>query len=309
MFQNIFILAASLLVVIKGAIFATKYSVKLADNFRLSKYIVGFVIVSIISILPETLMFFNAAIDGNPAFGLGTLFGSNFIDLTLIFALIIAISGKNIKIEPQIIKNNALYPFILLIPLLLGLDGYYSRIEGVSLVIIGIIFYYITFKHNPRHIPSTKSANHYLKNLTFLILSIVALLIGAHFTVSSATNLASDLGIAPVLIGMLIVGIGTCIPELIFSIQAMKKHGDSLAVGDILGTVLADATIVVGLVSFFNPFFFPQKIVWVTGIFMLIAAFVLSHFMRTGRTISRREALLLFLFWIAFVLIEYSVNR
>ena len=107
---------------------------------------------------------------------------------------------------------------------------------------------------------------------------------------------------------MLVVGIGTTIPELLFSLQAVRKHDDSLAVGDILGTVLAVATIVVGLLSMINLFAFPQKIIYVTGAFMLLASFVLSYFMRTGKTISKKEGVILFLIWITFVLPEYFTS-
>ncbi len=308
MIQNIFILSVSLFLVIKGAILATKYAVRLAENFHLSKYAVGMIIVAVISILPETFIAINSSFEGIPAFGLGTLFGSNVADLTLVFAIIIAISGRRIKIESKVLKNNILYPFLFLIPILLGFDGYYSRWEGAALIIAGVGFYLFSFKngHDAKSIADGQGDR--LRNTLLLLASMAVLLVGAHFTVTSAENLAQSLGITPVLVGMLVVGIGTTIPELLFSLQAVRKHDDSLAVGDILGTVLADATIVVGLLSMINPFAFPQKIIYVTGAFMLLASFVLSYFMRTGKTISKKEGVILFLIWITFVLTEYFTS-
>lgn len=308
MIQNLFILAVSLFLVIRGATFSTRYAVRLAENFRLSKYIVGFIIVAIISILPETFISINSAVAGIPAFGLGTLFGSNVADLTLVFAIIILFAGRGIKVESKILKNNMIYPFLLLIPLVLGLDGYYSRLEGIALIIMGAVFYYFAFKNSPRDQKiSSHGAGHW-KNLLFLLLSMAVLLIGSHFTVSSAASLAQNLGITPILIGMLIVGLGTTMPELLFSLNSVKKRNDSLAVGDILGTVLADATIVVGILALISPFSFPTRIIYVTGIFMVLAAFLLFYFMRTGRTLSKKESLLLFIFWIFFVLVEFFIN-
>ncbi|RJQ34371.1 hypothetical protein C4566_02145 [Candidatus Parcubacteria bacterium] len=89
----------------------------------------------------------------------------------------------------------------------------------------------------------------------------------------------------------------------------MKKDDDSLAIGDILGTVLADATVLVGIIALMNPFFFPQRIIYVTGVFMLLAAFMLSYFMKTGKTVSKKESLILLIFWAIFVLTEYSINK
>jgi len=88
MIENLLIFIVSLFLVIRGSTLATEYSAKLAEAFRLSKYIVGFIIVAFISILPESLIAINAAIKGIPSFGLGTLLGSNVADLTLIFAIL-----------------------------------------------------------------------------------------------------------------------------------------------------------------------------------------------------------------------------
>lgn len=309
MVQNIYVLAISLFLVIGGSILATKYSVRLANNFRLSKYIVGFIIVAVISILPETFISVNASLSGIPAFGLGTLFGSNITDLTLVFAVIIFLARRNIKIESRILNNNIVYPFLFLIPLILGLEGYYSRTEGYALIITGITFYYFVFKNGVQEAPNIKNNKNRFKNAAFLIGSMAILLIGAHYTVTSATSLANSLGLTPILVGMLIVGIGTTIPEMLFSVQAVRNHDDSLAVGDILGTVLADATIVVGILAVINPFSFPRNIIYVTGIFMIIASFILSYFMYTGKTISKKEGILLFIFWLVFVLTEYNINK
>lgn len=295
--------------VIKGATLATKYAARLAESYRLSKYTVGFIIVAIISILPETFISINAAIEGIPSFGLGMLFGSNIADLTLIFAIIIFLAGRGLKIESKILKNHTVYPFILLLPLVLGFNGHFSRIEGVALILTGGIFYYLALRSGIDGAVPSNNGNGRWKSFLMLIFSMIVLLAGAHFTVTSATSIANYAGVSPILIGMLIVGLGTTMPELFFSLKSVKKRDDSLAVGDILGTVLADATIVVGILAVVNPFSFPIKIIYITGLFMVIASFVLFHFMQSGRTLSRREAWMLFIFWLVFALVEFAVNQ
>lgn len=309
MLNNIFIFTVSLFMVIKGATMATRYAAQLAESFRLSKYTVGFIIIAIISILPETFISINSSIEGIPSFGLGMLFGSNVADLTLIFALLIFFAGRGLKIESKILKNYNVYPFLLLLPLILGLDGYFSRLEGLALIITGGIFYYLALKNGVDGEISPNKTNNYRKNSLMLLFSMAILLIGSHFTVSSASSLAYYLGISPILIGMFIVGLGTTMPEFFFSLKSLRKDDDSLAVGDLLGTVLADATIVVGILALVRPFFFPQKIIYVTGIFMVVASFVLFRFMRSGRKISKKEGYLLFIFWLVFVLVEFMVNK
>jgi Ca2+/Na+ antiporter len=73
--------------------------------------------------------------------------------------------------------------------------------------------------------------------------------------------------------------------------------------------VLADATIVVGILALISPFSFPQKIVYNTGMFMVAASFILFRFMRSGRALSRREAYALCAFWRGFVLVELIANK
>lgn len=289
---------------------ATKHSAKLAENFNLSKYIVGFIIVAIISILPEAFISINSAITGLPSFGLGVLFGSNVADLTIIFAIIVAVSQRGIKIKSRILKNIYTYPLILLFPLMLGLNGHYSRREGLALIVAGIAFYYMTLKDSAEtNIISKSDSGNQIKNSLYLLASMAILLIGSHFTVTSAISLATIFKVSPILIGMLLVGLGTTLPELFFSLKAVKKDDDDLAVGDILGTVLADATILVGAVALISPFDFPKKIIYVTGLFMVGASIIVLQFMRSGQTLSKKESYWLFMYWIIFVLTEFLISK
>lgn len=309
MFNNAFIFIVALYMVIKGSTMATNYAGRLAESFRLSKYTVGFIIVAVISILPETFIAINAAIKGIPSFGLGMLFGSNIADLTLIFAILVFYAGRSLKVESKILKNHIIYPFILLFPLILGLDGYFSRTEGVILILSGAIFYYLALRDGTDGTVVVSNRSGRYKNIGMLLVSMAILLIGAHFIVTSATSVANGLGVNPILIGMLIVGLGTTMPELFFSLKSIKKKDDSLAIGDLLGTVLADATIVVGILALVSPFAFPQKIIYITGVFMVLASFMLFRFMRSGRALTRREATMLFAFWVVFVVVEFLANN
>lgn len=311
MLESIFILFLSLFLIIKSSTEATKYSARLAENFHLSRYIVAFIIVAIISVFPEAIISINSAIEGIPSFGLGTLFGSNIADLTLVFAIIVLFSGRSLRIESKFLKNNIFFPFLLLIPILLGLNGYYTRPEGIVLILTGVVFYALSFRNSLsesgatiNQIPKLST----LKNFLILLFFIGLLIVGAHFTVSSATDLASFLGISPILIGMFITGLGTVIPELVYSIQSVRKNHDSLAIGDILGTVLADATVIVGIMAVIKPFYFPQRIIYIAGTFMVISSFLLFYFMHTDKKLSRKESYVLIIFWVLFITLELILN-
>lgn len=303
MLFNLVVLLVSIFVIIKAADFAILYSAKLAECFRLSKYIIGFLIVAVISILPETMVAINSALDNVPSFGLGALYGSNVADLSLVFALVIFFSQRNLRVKSKIIKTRFLYIGIIAIPLILGLNGYYSRVEGIFLILVGLCFYLYVLKNNSYKTEVEREPFSY-KNLLLLLISLAFLLLGADLAVRFGVLLAGNLKINPVFVGMFIVGLGTTLPELMFSIRAAKHRHFDLALGDILGTVIADATIVVGLIAIIRPFAFSPSLVYITGFFMFLAIILLFSFMKSDRKLTKQEALFLLLFYTSFVIAE-----
>lgn len=310
MYINILILIASLAAIIRGASGATKHAATLAQSLKLSQYVVGFIIVAIISILPETLVSINAALEGAPALGLSALMGSNVADLTLIFAVVVLLAGRNLKVEGKIIKNHIIYPLILFIPIVLGLNGHYSRLEGIALIITGGIFYYTALRSGTDDTPPGEIIREKkLKSLLLFLFSMALLIAGSHFAVTSTLSLAGNLAVSPLLLGILVIGLGTTLPELMIAINSTKYNDDSLAIGDILGTVLADGTIVIGIIATISPFSFPLRIIYSTGIFMVLSAALLFWFLSTGSSLSKKEAFILLSTWILFIITESLINQ
>lgn len=308
MAANLFIFTIALLMVIRGATLATKYAARFAESLNMSKYAVGFIVIGIISILPETFVALNSSLTGNPSFGLGMLIGSNIADLTLIMALIVLFARRGLKVESKILQSHTLYPFMLLLPIILGVDGHFSRLDGLALLVAGGIFYTLALRSEvggSLHI-SRKDGRY--KNLFALAACLAVLLIGAHFIVSSATALANMWSVNPILIGMLVVSLGTTMPEFFFALHSVKQRDDALAIGDVLGTVLADATIVIGILALTRPFDFPITTIYIGGVFMVIASFMLFGFMRSGHILTKQEAFTLIAFWLTFVLVEFIVS-
>lgn len=143
--------------------------------------------------------------------------------------------------------------------------------------------------------------------MTLLIGSMVMLLGGAHFTAHSALEIAKMWNITPILVGILIVSLGTTIPELFFGIRAIKARNHGLAIGDVLGSVLADATTVIGIVALMSPFEFPARIATVAGGFMILASVVLVVLFRTQGKLHRRETIILALIWVVYIASEIVV--
>lgn len=304
---NLILLALTICLVVVGAMVSTRYAERFADSFYLSKYVVGFIVISFVSILPETIIAVNASLQGESQLGLGTLFGSNVADLTLIIAILTYVAGKRkIKVEKTMLSKVKAYPLFLLIPLLLGMDGNYTREEGLALIVAGVIFYVIVFRKSIGVPAERRDKKQRLQHSIMLLLGMALLLVGAHYTVIFATNVADGLGVSPILIGLLVVSLGTTMPELFFSARAVKHKQDSLALSDIMGAVLADATIVLGILAVISPFSFSRSVVFITGAWMLVASLVLIALMRKRWNLTRAKGLLLLALWLCYVVVELS---
>src|SRR3989344_5691512 len=164
---NLILLFAALIVLAKSAEYAVRYSSRISRVFHISEFVVSFFIVSVISVSPEATVSIISAIKGVPEFGLGALLGSNVADLFLVFGIVALFSRKGITVKSEILKNDFFYLILLLVPLVLGFDGYLSRADGIVLVISGIVFF-ITLSIESKMFRKKKnsSKNHkFTKNL------------------------------------------------------------------------------------------------------------------------------------------------
>jgi len=311
MVLNLILAVIFLFVLIKSADYCIKYSSRLAKLLQFPEFIVSFFIIAVISVLPEATISIISAFNGEPELGLGTLLGSNVVDLTLVFGIVALFSSKGIKVKSKILRNNLFYLILLLFPLILGIDGKFSRVDGLILILIGISFFVKIYMERKRFKKKFNNSpkGSLLKNIIWLILSLGILLVSAMFTVKYATDFAYNVNIPTVLIGVTVLALGTCLPELVFSIKAVKKNRYELALGDILGTVITDATIILGIVALISPFQYNPINIYVTGGAMVLAGICATLFMKTDKSLNKIEGLLLILFYILFVFTEFFINN
>lgn len=308
---NLPLFLVSIAVLVLSARQAVKYASRIARVFHISEFIVSFFVIAVISCFPEGTVSVVSAINGVPDFGLGALLGSNVADLALVMGIVALFSAKGITIKNEILRNDLLYLVLLLVPILLGFDGHFSRIDGLLLILSGVIFF-ITLSIQSRmftQIFDGAKNRKWALNSFLLVISLAFLLASAYGTVKFGVDFADDVMIPPFLVAITIVAIGTCLPELIFSIKAVKAGHNKLALGDVLGTVIIDATILVGIIALINPFAFNPTIIYVTGIMMFIAGALVTLFIKSGKMLTKKEGIYLLLFYLASVIIQFIVNQ
>ncbi len=310
-FINFFTFLLSLFIVVKSADFCVLYSSRIARFFRLSEFIVSFLIIAVISVFPEASIAIISALQGEPSFGLGTLLGSNVADLTFVFGVVALFSLKGIRVKSEIIKKDFFYLLLLLYPLVLGFDGFFSRIDGIALILGGSLFFYtLSIESSLFHKRFEHRGRHTLfKNLFLLVISLSVLLFGSHIALQSGVAFAHEISLPPILIALTLVALGTCLPELLFSLRAVKTKHDSLALGDILGTVITDATIVLGIVVLIQPFHFQPALIYVTGLTMFFAGLLVIFFISSKRVLTKKHGIVLLILYLLFLAVEFLVNR
>ncbi|NMB66995.1 sodium:calcium antiporter [Candidatus Woesearchaeota archaeon] len=308
---NLILFLIFLAVSIKAADYSIKHASKIAKSLKFPEFIVSFFVIAIISCLPEAIISIISAFNHIPELGLGTLLGSNVADLTLVFGIVALTSFNGIKVKSKILRNNLFYLILLVFPLLLGLDGKFSRLDGLILIILGLIFFYRTYEESKKFHKKFKDGKRepILKSFILLVLGVGILIFCSQLTVNYAKNLVIETKIPEILVGITLIAFGTCLPELIFSIKAVKSNHDELALGDILGTVITDATIILGLVALISPFSYNINNIYILGGGMFLAGICVITFMNSDKTISKIEGLLLILLYVFFIILESLITN
>jgi cation:H+ antiporter len=274
----IFILGCFLLV--KSAEYAVKSVAHLARYLRLTEFVTSFILVAFVSSLPEGFISIIAAFEGEPSIGVGTLLGGNIADLTLILGLV-ALAGHPVRIHSSIIKKDLYFAVLMLLPILREREYFHKPYE---------------------------MKDHWIKHLGIFVVCIAVMLLSAHFIVGSTQLIAIGLGVPTLLIGLVVVALGTTLPEFTFSLQSVRSGHADLAIGDLLGTVVVDATIIMGITALIYPIAINVFILSIIGIFTLFAVVFSLLFMRTDGILSKNEAMALILFYVAFVVAQLFLH-
>jgi len=283
---------------------------KISAFLRIGEFTSGFIILAFATTLPELLVGINSAIANTPALSLGNVLGSNIANLTLILGIVILV-GRGIKIKSKFIRKDSFYILLIAaLPIFLMLDHELSRVDGVALIITFIIYIFKIKKERKKYENKINHATGYemFNNIALFILGILVLLISANFVVRFGINLAQDLNVAPILIGLFLIAIGTSIPELVLGIRSALSGHEELSVGDLLGAVAINSTLVLGITALIRPILTHYTIFITSAFFMLGACLLVLLFVHFDKKITIKEGLILLLFYIIFTIIEIGLN-
>jgi len=252
----IFVIAMGAL--IWGAELIIKESEKIALKFHIPEFIIGATLIALGTSLPEMAASIAASLDHKPDIAIANVIGSNVLNITLVLASVFLIARKIVPDRDFFGKDStwALVPVLVFV--LMIMDGLISRFDAALLLLL-MGAYLLFLLQDAKSIPLEDleeidvSRFSWIGTAAILSGAFILVIAGAHFTVESAAEIAKSFGISEWIIGIVMVSLGTSMPELVVSISAAAKGKVDMAIGNIIGSNLANTTVVLGAAALANP--------------------------------------------------------
>ena len=255
------VLIVSLLVLAWSADRFVDGSCGLARVLGVSPFLIGMIIVGFGTSAPEMLVSAVSAFEGSPDIALGNAYGSNITNVLLILG--VAAIVNPIKVDFSVVKKEL--PFLagtIVLTVFLILDGFISRINAVSMLVLFIPIMVISSlgKKEEQSEENEGRKESLPKSIFLIILGLALLVSSSRALVWAAKDIATALGISELIIGLTIVALGTSLPELAASVSAARKNEHGVAFGNVVGSNLFNTMCVVGIAGTITPVAVDPKI-------------------------------------------------
>ncbi len=299
------LLAGSLILLVLSSHFTIRSLEELIELTGLSEASVGFVILAVLTSIPEITVAFFSVLQGTPGISIGDVLGSNVFNIAVVIGILAMLGFLKTCCNDLLVELTDILFLTSLIPLLMIISHYHifnvaNPIVGVILLVAFVItIFFMARKRTPAvDIDSKRNLRRISprKVLTKMIISFLGVLLAARIVVYSATNITSLLGIAPILIGAKIVAIGTSLPELTIDFMAVRKGRIQLAMGDIIGSNLTNLTLILGSVLITSSSAVDMTIFSEIIPFLLVTTIVFWRFLTKGGVSKVGGVILIFIY-------------
>jgi cation:H+ antiporter len=302
------ILIASLAGIVFGADYLVSGAVSLARRYRVSDFVIGAAIVGVGTSMPELVVSFMGAVNGNADVAIGNVVGSNIFNVLGILGLTaiffpVAIEKKNMKFEIPLCIVVSVLLMILALNFFDGTAATIGRADGWVLLLSFVGFMWYSFARDKKDSnESTEQITDAISPLWLAIVKVVGglalLIVSCDFFVDNAVLIAKRFGVNDAFISLTLIACGTSLPELAASVAAAFKKNTDMALGNIVGSNIFNITLILGLSSQVMPLT-SAGITSVDYIVMIVAAVLILLIGFTGK-INRISGLLMFICFVAY---------
>ncbi len=281
---------------------------KIARQLKLSSFAISFFILGILTSIPETALGFSAIADGQPEIFVGTLLGGVVVIYLLVIP-ILAILGKGISINHGLSKRNLILTLaVTLAPSVLVLDKKVTNAEGLILILLYILLFYIIQQKkgllDKDRTDIFKLKAYSLLDLAKVVLGIGLVFVSSQFIVNQTIVFSQIFSIPTFYIGLVILSFGTNLPELSLAVRSILSGKKDIAFGDYLGSAAAN-TLLFGFFTLLNV----GEVITVNNFFVtfifIATGLTLFYFLSNSKNeISVKEGFYLLVLYLLFVIIE-----
>lgn len=298
-------MVASLYVLVRGADLFVEGAKKIGASFGMSSFAIGVLIVGLGTSLPELASSLAAVMAGTTEIVIANAVGSNITNILLIVG-VLALLGGPVMINKNLLKTELPIFFIATVHFIASVfDGVVDRVESMLLFATFCAYIWYLFSSDNVAKEELKAKNGFngvtTRDVVFVILGIGAVLLGAHYTVQMAVNIATGLAVPLGLVSIGAIAIGTSLPELFVSLQAIRNKETDLAIGNIFGSNAFNILMVVGIPGLIMPLQ-AGEVVMELGLFVLVAASLILFINGLARQVQRWEGVAMLIFFAFFLL-------
>ena len=279
-----------------------------ARSLHISAFTLSFFVLGIMTSLPETTIGITALYRDEASFMVGNLIGGTLVVFLLVIPLL-GLFGSSVNLPKVMHRKQLILSLVtILAPALLIADRTLHIWEGVLLVILYLVLFVVLSRKESLYEKivsrltslTHKSEHRFIK----VIAGVIIILVASQFMVNSAEYFATTFDWSPFVVGLIIVSLGTNIPELSLVLRASLSGKSEVALADYIGSA-ATNTLLIGLFTIFNQGSITLPNHALVRIVILASSLLLFYiFIRSQKKLTKIEALVLLLIYVIFVVIE-----
>lgn len=284
----------------------------IAQRHKVSQLFIGLTILAFGTDLPELFVVISGSLhrlQGTETSGLivGEAIGTVFGQMAFVLGVATFFGAMAIT-KRELVRDGITMLGSLVLLFIVSLDGSISRIDGaIFLVVYGLYFLTLFREEKLFNKLSFGQKGHALWAIVSIISGIVLLLIGSNLTVENALLLSEMFGVEQELIGILVVGLSTSLPELMTSINAVRKGAGSMAAGNIIGSNVFDILVTLGIGSLISEFTVSNDLLFFDLPFLFVTCIIALAFFRSERKVTHKEGLIVLTLYVVYYLIRLFV--
>ena len=253
----IFIAAMGALVL--GADFIIRESERIALHFNISHFVIGATLIALGTSLPEMAASMMASYADKSDMAVANVIGSVTFNITLVLGVVFLIAKKIAPSRDLFSLDSA---WIIMPPMIFMLmihDGVISRIDGAIFLLIMVAYLVFLFTSGKDEFEVEiddeleKVKFNWGMSIVLLGIGFILTIGGANFVVESGSNIARMFDVSEWIIGLFLIALGTSLPELVVSLVAIKKGNADMSIGNIIGSNVANFSMVIGGASLLKP--------------------------------------------------------